>query len=447
MRPRAVRDDVTDVFEVASGFLGVATAWREKSVVRMTERKSVVILGTRGVPAAHGGFETFAEHLALFLVERGWHVAVYCQHDVAALGRKIWTDEWRGVERVNIEVTEKGPVGTLAFDWRSIVDATRRDSVCLVLGYNSAVFLPYLRLRGGTVITNMDGLEWRRQKWSRPVRAWFWVNEWIAAWTSHHLVADHPAIADHLATRRSRRAITMIPYGGDPVDAMSDEPVRLMGLIPNNYLVSIARIEPENNILPMVEAFSRKTRNARLVVLGTFSDDNPYHHAVKAAASAEVLFPGAIYEPDRVRALRFHARAYLHGHTVGGTNPSLVEALWAGNAIIAHDNAFNRWTAGPEQAFFANADACERIMSALLDDDGAVARAGVAARRRAETAFDWHGVLRAYEDELLAAGGAKPMPASPRTSTPWSDTPRVATPSRSARDWRDLSSQDTSLKG
>ena len=205
---------------------------------QMMSQRSVLILGTRGIPAAHGGFETFAEQLSLFLVGRGWHVAVYCQHDVATLTRPIWTDNWKGVERINIEVARVGPQATLEFDWHSIRDAARRDSICLVLGYNSAVFLPYLRLMGRTVVTNMDGVEWRRKKWNRPVRAWFWINEWIAAWTSNHLIADHPAIADHLATRRSRKAVSMITYGGVPVDAATLEPLTRLGLSPDRYFVS-----------------------------------------------------------------------------------------------------------------------------------------------------------------------------------------------------------------
>src|SRR5262249_28262205 len=146
-------------------------------------------------------------------------------------------------------------------------------------------------------------------------------------WLSHRLVADHPAIADHLATRRGRGAIAMIPYGGDAVTNAAIEPLATLGLPPGSYLLSIARTEPDNNILTMVKAFSRRTRNAKLVVLGTLADEHRYHQAVRAAASAEVIFPGAIYDPTVVAALRFHARAYCHGHMVGGTNPSLVEAL------------------------------------------------------------------------------------------------------------------------
>jgi len=139
-------------------------------------------------------------------------------------------------------------------------------------------------------------------------------------------------------------------------------------------------------------------------VVGPLDDHNPYHREVKAAASAEVMFPGAIYDRRTVEALRFHARAYCHGHMVGGTNPSLVESLWCGDAVLAHRNRFNLWTAGPDQFFFADAYECERMIEQILTDDVAVARARGAARDRA-VEFDWIGVLRRYENELASVGG------------------------------------------
>ena len=141
------------------------------------------------------------------------------------------------------------------------------------------------------------------------------------------------------------------------------------------------------------------------MVLGRLADNNPYHAAVKAAASDEVIFPGAIYDGQTVQALRFHARAYCHGHTVGGTNPSLVEALWCGNAVLAHRNRFNLWTAGEEQFFFTDADECDRMIGRVLGDDIAVARAGRMARLRAAADFVWDDILCAYQRELGALGG------------------------------------------
>jgi glycosyltransferase involved in cell wall biosynthesis len=383
--------------------------------------KSILILGTRGVPANHGGFETFAERYALYLVERGWSVSVYCQEDVETVTVPIRSDTWRGVTRIFIQTACKGGLGALDFDWKCVRDASRRPGVCLVLGYNGAAFLPYLRLFGKKVFTNMDGIEWKRPKWSLPVRAWFFINEWIAAWSSERLVADHPAIANHIATRRSRSAIVVIPYGGDPVSSAPVAPLASFGLEAGRYMISIARIEPDNNIATLVGAFSAQPRGMKLVVLGKLDDGDPYHAKVRSAAGPEVVFPGAIYDPEIVRALRSHARAYLHGHTVGGTNPSLVEALWAGNAVIAHENVFNRWTAGKAALFFEDSEACEQAISRLVRDDVLVARLAAAARARAVAAFDWRDVLLACERECLAL------------ATPRSERPAVAAEPATAR--------------
>jgi glycosyltransferase involved in cell wall biosynthesis len=362
----------------------------------------LLLLGTRGIPAAHGGFETFAEKLALFLVARGWGVTVYCQEKVKAVRTRFATDTWRGVERVHVRVAHGGALGTVEFDWHATRHAARCDGICLVLGYNTAALLPVLRARGKKILINMDGIEWRRPKWSRPIQAWFYANEWIGALLGHRLVADHPVIADHLATRRSRKAIAMIPYGGDEVTAAPTDAVKAMGLAPGNDLISIARLEPDNNILPMVKAFSRRARGATLVVLGDLAEGNPYHATIRAAASSEVIFPGAIYDKATVHALRFHARAYCHGHIVGGTNPSLVEALWCGNAVLAHRNRFNTWTAGPEQFYFSDAAECDGLIARILTDDAAVAHAGAAARARASAAFAWADILSSYEYELAS---------------------------------------------
>ena len=289
--------------------------------------KSLLILGTRGVPARHGGFETFAERLALYLAERGWRVSVYCQEDVDEISEPVRVDEWRGMTRIFIQTARKGGLATLDFDWKCVRDALRRPGVCLVLGYNGAAFLPVLRLFGRKIFTNMDGIEWRRPKWRLPIRAWFFVNEWIAAWTSQRLVADHPAIADHLATRRPRKATVVIPYGGDPIVAAPAAPVEALGLTPGRYLISIARIEPDNNIATMVRAFSARRRGMKLVVLGKLEAGNRYHAEVRAAAGDEVVFAGAIYDPAIVSALalprpRLFARTHRRRHqSVAGRSP------------------------------------------------------------------------------------------------------------------------------
>ncbi len=370
-------------------------------------RGTLFILGTRGIPASHGGFETFAQHLALYMTARGWHVVVYCQDEVEHVSRRYASETWRGVELRRVQVTSRGAKATMEFDWHAVRDAAPRGGICLVLGYNTGIFSAWLRLRGCAVITNMDGLEWKRPKWNAGERAWLWANEWAAAWLSHCLVADHPAIADHLATRRRRDDIVMIPYGAAPVERASEAPVRALGLLPGRYGIVVARIEPDNGTLLMVEAFSRSRRDAQLVVLGRLDASNDYHRRVREAAGPEVIFPGCVYDPGALSSLRFHAKVYLHGHRVGGTNPSLVEALWAGNPVIAHDNPFNRWTAGEAGLYFRDADQCAAHIALLLSDSRLAAQMRAVARAQAARNFRWDVILGAYEREISRLAPAK----------------------------------------
>ncbi len=361
--------------------------------------KHLRILGTRGVPAAHGGFETFAEHLALHLAGRGWNVTVYCQGDRPG---SIFEDVWGEVRRVHVPVESRGPFGTIVFDWRSTRHAAREEGVVLTLGYNTAVFCSLYRIAGRKNVINMDGIEWRRRKWGIVARTWFWINDWMGCWLGDRLVADHPEIARHLATRVSAGKITMIPYGADRIDHADAGLIEPFGLSPGRYAILIARPEPENSVLEIVRAWSRRRRGLRLVVLGHYDAANRYHVAVKSAASDEILFPGAIYDKALVQALRFHSRLYLHGHQVGGTNPSLVEALGAGNPVLAHDNRYNRWVAEGGARYFVDEDGCAALLDELLDDAAALGVMARAGRARHEAAFTWEKVLGEYE-ELLAS--------------------------------------------
>lgn len=359
------------------------------------------ILGIRGVPAAHGGFETFAEALSLHLVAMGWRVVVYCQEDGTG-PRQV--DHWNGVERVRIPVARTGPAGTIEFDWLATIDAARASKLdgglCLTLGYNTAVFCALLRLQGVRNVINMDGIEWSRAKWGAVAKTWFWLNDWAGCWLGDHLVADHPGIAQHLQSRVRAEKITMIPYGADLV---VDAPVSLvsqLGLVAGRYLTVIARPEPENSLLEIVTGFSTRPRDVELVVLGNYDEHHAYHRAVKAAAGPGVRFLGAIYDKRVVQALRCHCLAYVHGHQVGGTNPSLVEALGAGNAVIAHDNQFNRWVAGEGAKFFSTAEAFSQQLDSILGREGDLAAMRAASTKRYQEAFTQQVILAQYASLL-----------------------------------------------
>jgi glycosyltransferase involved in cell wall biosynthesis len=364
------------------------------------------ILGIRGVPAAHGGFESFAEALALHLVAAGWRVVVYCQEDGAGAVRE---ESWQGIERIVVPVAMAGTAGTMWFDWRCIshvrAEARLRGpagaGLCLTLGYNTAAFCARLKWAGVRNLINMDGIEWRRAKWGLAAKAWLWLNERAGCRLGDHLVADHPEIAVHLAARTAASRVTAIPYGADAV-RRRDAPDVLqalsrLGLASGSYATLIARPEPENSVLEIVQAWSARRRDLMLAVLGRYDEGDAYHRAVRAAASPEVLFLGALYDRAFVPQLRAHGLLYLHGHRVGGTNPSLVEALGAGNPVIAHDNRFNRWVAGPGAGYFTDAAGLDALLHKVVADPARLAAMAAASRERHAQAFSQQGVLALHE--------------------------------------------------
>lgn len=363
--------------------------------MRRAEQPPVLrILGTRGVPAAHGGFETFAERLALWLQTQGWEVVVYCQLQ----GRgPITVDRWCGVQRVGIPVAVRGPLGTMLFDALAIRHAAARRHPCLTLGYNTALWCVALKLRRIPNVINMDGLEWQRAKWGHLARWWLRANEWIGARVGDHLVADHPEIERHLRARGVPASkISMIPYGADRVPEADAAPVLALGLRPGRYVLVVARLEPENSILEIVQGFVAVPGDRQLVVVGPMDATNEYHRWLREAADARVRFAGAIYERAIMRSLRYHALAYAHGHQVGGTNPSLVEALGAGSAVIAHANRFNRWVAGEAALYFAGAPDFARCLQQLEAEPALLDALRLASRARRDAVFDWEPVLRRY---------------------------------------------------
>ena len=333
-------------------------------------------------------------------------MVVYCQHTGDTPQHE---DRWHGVERIHIAVQGTGPRSTVAFDWRATRHAAAHGGLCLTLGYNTASFCALLRWRGVPNVINMDGIEWSRAKWGPIAKSWLWLNDWAGCWLGNHLVADHPEIKRHLQTRVSARKITTISYGADALGALDDAPVRALGLVPGQYLTVVARAEPENAVLEVVQGFSRRPRGMQLAVLGHYEPTYPYHAAVLATAGPGVVFLGAIYDKPVLQALRAHCTAYVHGHQVGGTNPSLVEALGAGNAVIAHDNRFNRWVAGDGAAYFDSADSFAAVLDRLAADPAALDGMRAASRVRFAQAFTWPVILAAYETMLrhwLPAEGA-----------------------------------------
>lgn len=370
---------------------------------------TVRMLGTRGVPAAHGGFETAVENIGRRLLARGWNVVVYCQDDSAGARRR--EEHWQGFHLIHLPSRFRGAKGTMWFDLQATRDAARHRDPCLTFGYNTAAFTALLKARGIPNIINMDGLEWKRARWNRQQRAFLFVNERAACWLADRLIGDHPEISRRLVHIARPEKVATIAYGAPAVTRASEEHLGRFGVAPGRYFILIARPVAENSILEVVRAFSAARRGVKLLLLGHYDRTDPYQRTVMEAAGSDVVFAGAVYDQSIVQSLRLHALAYVHGHTVGGTNPSLVEALGCGSPVIAHDNPFNRWVAGGAGLYFGNETDLAAILDRLVDEPKLVE--GLARQARVEHhRFTWDQIADQYAElvaEMMPGALGRPL--------------------------------------
>jgi glycosyltransferase involved in cell wall biosynthesis len=357
----------------------------------------LAILGTRGLPARYGGFETFTEQLATRLANRGVDVTVFCP----APSPK--SDEtYRGVRLKFVKFPNLGKYSEMFWDARSFCVARGQFDVVYMLGLGGAFAAWAPRLFGAAVWVNTDGVEWKRTKFNYPQRAYLALAEAMSVLFASRIIADADAIADYLRKRYpGLRRVSTIAYGADiPSQPPDRESIEKWGLNPDGYYIVVSRLEPENHVLEMVEGFVQSNSSLPLVVLGDIENPNEYVQKLLVHTSPRVRFIGTVFDRNRLEALRFYARAYMHGHSVGGTNPSLLEAMACSNLIIAHDNPFNREVLGGFGIFFNTSTqlACtvDEIDAGKLNPS--LLRKGVADRIRER--YMWDQVADAYLELL-----------------------------------------------
>lgn len=358
----------------------------------------IAILGTRGIPNQYGGFEQFAEYLSIGLHERGHEVAVYLPHF------HPYTEKtFKGVKLHRVYSPEQyiGAAANFVYDFFCLRDAVRRGyDIALECGYGTAsISYGLLPLRKTRIITNMDGLEWKRAKWSPFVQRltlWF---EALAVKHSHALVADNLGIQAHFRDTYKIDS-TYIPYGADLVEPPPADLLTPYLVEVGQYDLAIARLEPENNLELLIEGYRLAQPNRPLLVVGNCQ--TPYGRYLQNLSQAlpGVRFLGGIYQKDIIDALRHYARIYFHGHSVGGTNPSLLEAMACGALIAAHDNPFNRSVTKDNALYFRNAEDVRDLM--VLDSDplrNDFAAGNVSTIRQS---FSWNQVVEKYEKLALS---------------------------------------------
>ncbi len=357
----------------------------------------LAIIGTRGVPANYGGFETFAEELGARLAARGHEVTVY--------GRRGFIDPALGVHRgmrlVVLPSLRSKHLETVSNTFVAALHAARRGfDAALLCNAANAPFVRILQLAGTPVALNVDGLERKRRKWGLAGRAYYRICERLAARLPDALVTDAEVIRRYY--RRAYGATShMIAYGGDLEPPAGTDTLAALGLEPGAYVLYVSRFEPENNPDRVVEAWRRVPGELRLAMIGGAPYAPGLARRVRELADARVLLPGAIYG-EGYRQLLFNCRLYVHATEIGGTHPALVEAMGAGRAVLYYDTPENREAAGGAGLPFRfdRAPRLDELLTRLVGDEAELAAMGERSRRRVAERYRWSAVADAYEELL-----------------------------------------------
>lgn len=353
----------------------------------------IAILGTRGIPARYGGFETFAEKLAAGLSAHDHEVTVYCEAG-DAFGPKVYL----GVKLRYVSSPSLGPLQTILYDLKCLWSARKGYDVVYMLGYGAAPFCLIPRLWGTEVWINPDGLEWARAKWGFFAKCYFRMMEWSSICVASRIIADAESIAAHLAKRHgTMKNCSVIRYGCEVIDSPPfADALAEWRLIPQSYYLIVCRLEPENHVQEIFQAFQRSSSRRELIVVGNHLADTSYVKNLHSLSDPRIRMIGTVYDQDKLTSLRYYSFAYMHGHSVGGTNPSLLEAMGCGNLVFAHDNPFNRETLGSCGFYFANAEALTEAIQAAEENEGELARRREASRVRASADYRWADIVSQY---------------------------------------------------
>ena len=358
------------------------------------------ILGTRGIPARYGGFETFAEELSTRLVARGHHVTVYCRQQHSE-------ETYRGVHLQALPTIRHKYLDTLAHTFLSTLHQLGAGSdVVLYCNAANAIFTWMPRAIGTPVALNVDGLERNRKKWNALAKGWYRLSEWLATWMPNVIVTDAQAIQDYYREQYQRDSV-MISYGAEMGVLPTSEALEHLGLEHGQYFLYVSRMEPENNGLLVREAFETLSTGMKLALIGDAPYAADYIARVRDTVDPRVVMPGAVYGQG-YRELGSHCFAYVHATEVGGTHPALIEAMGRGALTLYLDTPENAEVAGGAGLPFTH-DNLAQVMARVLtmeEEERATWRAR--ALERVRTRYSWEAVTDAYEQLLMGmAGGHK----------------------------------------
>ncbi|MGC4040945.1 MAG: DUF1972 domain-containing protein [Flavobacterium sp.] len=326
----------------------------------------IAILGTRGVPNYYGGFEQFAEFFSVYLVQQGHEVYCYNSHD-----HPFQEKSFHGVNIIHKYDPEYklGTFGQFIYDYNCIMDSRKRNfDIILQLGYTSNSIWYFLLPKKPIIITNMDGLEWKRTKYSKPVQQFLKFAERLAAISSDFLVSDSLGIQKFLKSKYNKDS-TYIAYGAYPFLTPNEAFLSEYNVEKGNYNMIMARFEPENNLDMVLEGVAKNEDKTPILVIGKHATKYGGYLKNKFKDHPNIRFIGGLYNLEHLNNLRYFSNLYFHGHSVGGTNPSLLEAMASKAFVIAHNNDFNRGILKENSYYFSNPDEVKNILNTIKKND------------------------------------------------------------------------------
>lgn len=349
----------------------------------------IALLGTRGIPASYGGFETFAEELSRRLVERGHQVTVWCR-------QRHTSDRYLGVDLRYLPTIRHKYLDTIAHTLVSTLDLLfHRHDVALYCNAANAIFTWMPRVAGMPVALNVDGLERKRKKWNALARGWYLASEWLATVLPTAVVSDAEKIAEYYR-HRYRKQTTFIPYGAEIGPVATDDVLRELGLERGRYFLYVSRMEPENNALLVREAFEALDTDMKLALVGDAPYADEYIRRVRDTRDPRIVMPGAIYGQG-YRELQSHCFAYLHATEVGGTHPALIESMGRGALTLYLDTVENAEVAAGAAVAFQHDNLTQRMTEVLSMSDAQRSDLRNSAIRRVRERYSWDAVTDAYE--------------------------------------------------
>jgi glycosyltransferase involved in cell wall biosynthesis len=357
----------------------------------------IALVGTRGIPANYGGFETFAEELSTRLVASGHQVTVYC--------RERYKDPiYHGVRLQHLPTIRHKYFDTLAHTFLSTLHLLihRQDAALYCNGAN-AIFTLWPRLLGIPVALNVDGIERKRKKWNRLAKAWYLVSEWLATFCPTTVITDARTIQDYYRARYGRRSV-FIPYGAEIGKVATTAMLEKLGLEPGRYFLYVSRLEPENHPLAVREAFEKLAFDSpaapmKLALVGDAPYAQEYIERVRDTRDPRIVMPGAIYG-DGYRELGSHCFAYIHATEVGGTHPALIEAMGRGALVLFRNTPENAEVAGDAGIPFEPEELVEKLKFALGMSEPEREALRNRAMERVRERYSWDAVTDAYEQLL-----------------------------------------------